>query len=106
MELQLVGAKTQVSQVHNELETSAYALVNLRAGYDWDNVTVDIGIENLLDTQYDLPLGGANLGGLAEIGGKAGLDRLAPGDVGLSVKSDHLNAGHLFTAGAATPVPR
>lgn len=52
------------------------------------------------------PLGGANLGGLAEIGGKAGLDRLAPGDVGLSVKSDHLNAGHLFTAGAATPVPR
>lgn len=61
MELQLVGAKTQVSQVHNELETSAYALVNLRAGYDWDNVTVDIGIENLLDTQYDLPLGGANL---------------------------------------------
>ncbi len=61
VELQLVGAKTLVSEVHNEVPTAAYALVNLRAGYDWDSVTVDLGIENLLDTNYDLPQGGANL---------------------------------------------
>lgn len=51
------------------------------------------------------PLGGASLGGLAEIGGKAGLDRLEPGDVGLSVKSDHLNAGQVFTVAGASPAP-
>lgn len=42
-------------------------------------------------------LGGGGLGGLAEIGGKAGLGSLEPGDVGLSVKSDQLGAGKLFT---------
>lgn len=51
------------------------------------------------------PLGGATLGGLAEIGGKAGLDHLDAGDVGLSVKSDHLNAGQVFTATGAAPAP-
>lgn len=33
VELQLVGAKDQIGQVRNELKTSAYALVNLRSGY-------------------------------------------------------------------------
>jgi elongation factor G len=51
------------------------------------------------------PLGGGGLGGLAEIGGKAGLDHLEPGEIGLSVKSDQLGAGRLFTARAAVPVP-
>ncbi len=50
-------------------------------------------------------LGGAGLGGLAEVGGKAGHDRLVPGEVGLSVKSDQLDAGRLFTATAAMPAP-
>lgn len=51
------------------------------------------------------PLGGAGLGGLAEIGGKAGQDRLAAGEVGIAVKSDHLNAGHVFSATASFPAP-
>lgn len=61
VELQLVGAKTEVSQVHNELTTGAYALVNLRTGYQWKNVRVDAGIDNLFNRYYDLPLGGADL---------------------------------------------
>ncbi len=50
-------------------------------------------------------LGGDNLGGLAEIGGKAGNDHLEPGEVGISVKSDQLDAGRVFTAKTVEPVP-
>jgi elongation factor G len=50
-------------------------------------------------------LGGGGLGGLAEIGGKAGLDHLAAGEVGVSVKSDQLAAGHVFTTTASLPAP-
>ncbi len=61
LELQMVSSKTLVSQVHNELETDAYALLNFRTAYQWEMVKLEFGIENILDTQYDLPLGGANL---------------------------------------------
>ncbi|MFH1556761.1 MAG: TonB-dependent receptor plug domain-containing protein [Pseudomonadota bacterium] len=61
LEVQLVAAKTLVSEVHNELETSAYALLNFRTSYTAGQLKVDFGIDNILDTQYDLPLGGANL---------------------------------------------
>ncbi|MFG1419674.1 TonB-dependent receptor plug domain-containing protein [Xanthobacter sp. V0B-10] len=61
LELQMVAAKVLVSQVRNELETDAYALLNFRTSYEWQMLKVDFGIENILDTEYDLPLGGANL---------------------------------------------
>ena len=85
VELQLVGAKDDVSQVHNETTTAAYALVNLRAGYQWDNVyqfkqvKVDVGVDNLLNTNYELPLGGAYGMGAAMNGGTWGLNVLGPG---------------------------
>jgi iron complex outermembrane recepter protein len=62
IETVLVGEKFLVSQVHNEVETGAYALLNLRSSYQWNNLRVDFGIENLFDTFYDLPLGGLYLG--------------------------------------------
>lgn len=61
LEVQLVGAKTLVNQVRNELETQAYALLNVRTSYVAGQLKVDFGIDNILDTQYNLPLGGANL---------------------------------------------
>jgi iron complex outermembrane receptor protein len=61
IELQMVGAKDQVSQVRNELMTPAYALINLRSGYQWKNVRIDAGIDNLFNQMYWLPLGGADL---------------------------------------------
>ncbi|WPP04072.1 TonB-dependent receptor [Methylocella tundrae] len=61
LELQLVGSKTLVSQVRNELATSAYALFNFRVGYQWEAVRIDFGIDNIFNQNYDLPLGGANL---------------------------------------------
>lgn len=61
LELQMVAAKVLVSQVRNELETSAYALLNYRTSYQWQQFRFDFGVENILDTNYNLPLGGANL---------------------------------------------
>ncbi len=61
LELQLVGAKDDVSQMRNELTTPAYALVNLRTGYRWEYVRVDLGVDNLFNQLYYLPLGGADL---------------------------------------------
>nr|WP_244644474.1 TonB-dependent receptor [Azorhizobium oxalatiphilum] len=60
-EVQMVGSKTEVSQVRNEVETDAYALLNFRTAYQWNTVRIDFGVDNILDTNYDLPLGGANL---------------------------------------------
>lgn len=61
LEVQFVAAKVLVSQVRNEPETSAYALLHFRTSYQCESVRFDFGIENILDANYGLPLGGANL---------------------------------------------
>lgn len=62
IEGQLVGAKDRVSEVRNELKTGSYALLNLRSSYQWNNIRFDIGLENALNKQYSLALGGAYVG--------------------------------------------
>ncbi len=62
IELQLVSKKKDVSDVRQEMETSGYGLVNLRASYAWKRVRLDFGVENLFDKFYDYPLGGAYVG--------------------------------------------
>lgn len=62
VEAQLVDAKSDVSQVRNELKTAGYGLLNLRSSYAWEKVRLDIGIENALDRFYASPLGGAYVG--------------------------------------------
>ena len=54
-----MGAKTNVSQVRNEVPTAGYGLLNLRSSYEWKQVRLDFGIENVLNRFYTLPLGGA-----------------------------------------------
>jgi len=61
-ELQWVAAKTMVSQVRNEVPTTGYSLLNLRTSYETRQFRLDLGIENLLNRAYVLPLGGAYLG--------------------------------------------
>jgi iron complex outermembrane receptor protein len=58
----LVAAKNDVSQVRNEMKTGAYALLNLRSSYETKQYRIDIGVENALNRQYALPLGGAYIG--------------------------------------------
>jgi iron complex outermembrane receptor protein len=62
VEFQAVAAKTQVSQVRNEVETGGYSLFNLRSSYEWKYARLDIGIENVFNRFYSMPLGGAYLG--------------------------------------------
>lgn len=62
LELELVDGKSHVSAVRNELETSGYGLVHLRSQYQWDQASIDFGVENLLDRFYNHPLGGAYTG--------------------------------------------
>ncbi len=51
------------------------------------------------------PLAGAGIGGLSDLGGKVGHEPMQPGDVAVSVKSDQLNAGFVFTERASSPAP-
>ncbi|MBK8958207.1 MAG: TonB-dependent receptor plug domain-containing protein [Proteobacteria bacterium] len=62
LESELVDAKDDVSDVRNEIHTAGYALLHLRASFDWRQLRLDAGIENLLDKRYALPLGGAYVG--------------------------------------------
>jgi iron complex outermembrane receptor protein len=62
VEGQFVAAKDDVSDVRNEIETDGYSLFNLRSSYEWKQVRLDVGVENLFDKGYALPLGGAYLG--------------------------------------------
>jgi iron complex outermembrane recepter protein len=62
LEGQFVAAKNDVSDVRNEIETDGYSLINLRSSYAWKQVRLDVGIDNLFDTGYVLPLGGAYVG--------------------------------------------
>ncbi|WP_292529291.1 TonB-dependent receptor [Methylocystis sp.] len=60
-ETQLVAPKDHVSANKGEFITPAYALLNLRAAYEWSNMRIDLGVDNLTDALYSLPLGGFDL---------------------------------------------
>ncbi|MEZ5572770.1 MAG: TonB-dependent receptor [Halioglobus sp.] len=62
LEAQFVASKDNVSQVRNEIRTSSYNVYSLRSSYEWKQFHIDVGIENLTDEFYDLPLGGAYVG--------------------------------------------
>jgi iron complex outermembrane recepter protein len=60
IEAQLVGTKAGVDPLRHEPKTPGYALINLRSGYGWEAVQINLGIDNLLDKRYYHPLGGVN----------------------------------------------
>ncbi|MBI3432628.1 MAG: TonB-dependent receptor [Hydrogenophilales bacterium] len=62
LEAQFVAAKTRLSDVRNEIATSGYGLFNLRSSYQWKQVRLDVGIDNVFDKGYALPLAGAFVG--------------------------------------------
>lgn len=61
VETQLVATKDHVSANKGEFTTPAYALINLRAAYEWSNMRIDLGVDNITDALYSLPLGGFDL---------------------------------------------
>lgn len=62
VEVEAASAKDRVSAVRNELKTAGYGLLHLRSRYAWQRAQLEVGVENVLDRAYDLPLGGAYVG--------------------------------------------
>ncbi|MCB1687324.1 MAG: TonB-dependent receptor [Halioglobus sp.] len=62
LEWQVVDDKDNISEVRNEVPTSGYSLFNMRGSYTWKALRLDLGVENVLDKGYDMPLGGAYVG--------------------------------------------
>jgi len=61
IELRAVDRKTQVDPNRLEPQTPGYALVNLRSGRHWRALRVELGLTNLFNKFYALPLGGLNV---------------------------------------------
>jgi iron complex outermembrane receptor protein len=58
LEFRAANRKTEVDTTRLEPETPGYTILNLRAAYEWRSVRFDFAITNLLDRQYENPLGG------------------------------------------------
>ena len=58
----LVDGKQQVSQVRDEIRTGGYGVMNLRTSYELKKARVELGLDNVLNKFYALPLGGAYVG--------------------------------------------
>lgn len=61
-EMQFVDSKNDVQAIRNELQTSSYILLNAKTGYQWKKISVDVGLDNLLNKEYFYPLAGAYIG--------------------------------------------
>ncbi|CAA7617866.1 Outer membrane receptor protein [Candidatus Terasakiella magnetica] len=90
VELQLVAAKTATDTLRDEPKTPGYALINLRSAYEWQAVTINLGIDNLLDKLYYHPQGGIDYADWRVAGLKGPVGPLpAPGrsfNAGMTVK--------------------
>ncbi|MFD0910480.1 elongation factor G [Ruegeria arenilitoris] len=51
------------------------------------------------------PLGGETVGSLTALDAKTQIDGLKAGEIGLAVKSDHLNPGNIYDSSDSTPLP-
>ncbi|MEI6542607.1 MAG: TonB-dependent receptor [Methylococcales bacterium] len=61
-EMQFVDSKNDIQSIRNELQTPSYILLNAKTGYQWKNVGLDVGLDNLLNKEYFYPLAGAYIG--------------------------------------------
>lgn len=61
IELVASASKTDVNDARQELETSGYALINLKTSYQWPGVRLDAGIDNVLDQRWYDPLAGVDV---------------------------------------------
>ncbi|MFN3912508.1 TonB-dependent receptor [Hyphomonas sp.] len=71
LEVELVGEKDEVNALRHELVTPGYGLLHLRAGGELGPFRIEAAVENLLDHEYDLPLGGIAFGDY-KYGGRVG----------------------------------
>jgi iron complex outermembrane receptor protein len=91
LELHAADPKTEVDATRLEPPTRGFAILNLRAAYEWHPMRLDFAITNLLDRGYENPLGGTWQSALYPPGyGAATFHPLpAPGrsfDIGVTMK--------------------
>ena len=79
VELELVDKKDDVSETRNELETSGYGLLHLRSSYEWKDIRIDVGVENVFDKFYEDPLGGTYMGEGMTMTAKSSMGGVQPG---------------------------
>jgi iron complex outermembrane recepter protein len=58
LQFHAVDHKTDVDAARLEPVTPGYALLDLRTAYQWHSLRLDLAVTNLLDRQYENPLGG------------------------------------------------
>lgn len=61
--LEWTDTKDRTDERRLENSTGSFALVNLETRYQWQRLSVNLALRNLLDEQYELPLGGVYLAG-------------------------------------------
>lgn len=61
--LEWTDEKRHTDSRRHENATGSYTLVNLETRYQWQRLSVDLAVRNLLDEHYELPLGGVYLAG-------------------------------------------
>lgn len=63
LEVEWVSRKDDPDELRLEPETDSYTLLNISTEYRWKKLLLSASVRNLLDQQYDLPLGGAYYAG-------------------------------------------
>jgi iron complex outermembrane receptor protein len=58
LELHATARKSDIDATRLEPQTAGYATFDLRTAYEWQAVRLDFAVVNLLDRQYENPLGG------------------------------------------------
>lgn len=71
-----VDEKDRVDRLRKENTTGQYTLVNLSTRYEWERVTLSLGVDNLLDEYYEQPLGGVSIAAF-RTGASEGFDPVA-----------------------------
>jgi len=61
LELHWTDAKTRVDALRAEPRTASHTLLNAGTAYQWRRVQLTLAVTNLLNEQYDLPLGGVSI---------------------------------------------
>ena len=60
VDAEAVDRKANVDPHRYEQKTPGYAIFNLRTGYERGHLRINAGVDNLLNREYELPLGGVN----------------------------------------------
>lgn len=61
VELRWTDSKTRVDELRAEPRTGSHTLLDLGTAYQWRRVQLSLALNNLLNEQYELPLGGVSI---------------------------------------------